>query len=154
LGGVDIKELAAEVGCLPNWLRSEFKRRGVAAPRTRRPEATVNGNGQAAADALARVAELEAENKRLSDSVKYAQERAMAAEKTVGTLRTEVSVLQREAASAARAHHSGLSETRRVVKQAYGAMSRKHHPDMGGSAKAQTVVNDCFQDLLKRFQAN
>jgi hypothetical protein len=157
--GVALAELAAEIGCLPNWLRSEMKRRGFVVARTPRPTATVNGNGQTAADARAvkaesRVAELEREVASLENRNKNLNNDWHAANQTISTLRTEVSTLQREVTSANRVNHSGLSETRRVVKQAYGAMSRKHHPDMGGSAKAQTVVNDCFQDLLKRFQTN
>lgn len=41
---------------------------------------------------------------------------------------------------------------RRIVKQAFAAMSRRFHPDMGGSPEKQTVVNLCFRDLLSRLE--
>jgi hypothetical protein len=41
---------------------------------------------------------------------------------------------------------------RRIVKQAFAAMSRRFHPDMGGSQEKQTVVNLCFRDLLSRLE--
>lgn len=40
---------------------------------------------------------------------------------------------------------------RRILKQWFGAMSRKFHPDMGGSAEKQTVLNLCYQDLTRRL---
>lgn len=46
----------------------------------------------------------------------------------------------------------GASEFRRIVKQWYGAISRKYHPDMGGSAANQTVVNVCYRDLIERLE--
>lgn len=47
---------------------------------------------------------------------------------------------------------NGASEFRRIVKQWYGAISRKYHPDMGGSAANQTVVNVCYRDLIERLE--
>ena len=40
---------------------------------------------------------------------------------------------------------------RRIVKQFYAAMSRKYHPDMGGSAREQSIVNICYKDLIERL---
>lgn len=42
---------------------------------------------------------------------------------------------------------------RRVVKQWFGAMSRKFHPDLGGSVEKQVIVNACYQDLMGRLEA-
>lgn len=41
---------------------------------------------------------------------------------------------------------------RRIIKRWYGAMSRKYHPDLGGSAERQTVVNDCYRGLAQLIE--
>jgi uncharacterized protein (DUF3820 family)/uncharacterized coiled-coil protein SlyX len=41
---------------------------------------------------------------------------------------------------------------RRLLKQTFAALSRKHHPDMGGSTERQTVVNDFHKDLIGRLE--
>lgn len=41
---------------------------------------------------------------------------------------------------------------RRIIKQAFAACSRKHHPDLGGDTKSQMVVNSCFKDILSRLE--
>jgi hypothetical protein len=41
---------------------------------------------------------------------------------------------------------------RRIVKQWFAAMSRKFHPDLGGSAEKQTIVNLLYRDLIARLE--
>jgi len=41
----------------------------------------------------------------------------------------------------------------RIVKQWYSAMSRIFHPDMGGSAEKQAVLNQCYSDLKQRLES-
>jgi hypothetical protein len=41
---------------------------------------------------------------------------------------------------------------RQLVKAWYVAMSRKHHPDHGGSSERMLVVNDCYEDLISRLE--
>ena len=40
----------------------------------------------------------------------------------------------------------------RVIKQWYTSMSRIFHPDMGGTAEKQAVLNQCYSDLKKRLE--
>ena len=40
----------------------------------------------------------------------------------------------------------------RVIRQAYGACSRLHHPDRGGTTERQAVVNQCFRELRSRLE--
>jgi hypothetical protein len=150
--GVSLKELAAEIGCLPNWLRGEMKRRGFAAVKaTTKPDT-------AAVDA--QIAELQYQkeqlannNKQLRDELSAGHVREQQAEQKLSALRAELKMAQQQAASAGTAGLNGHATAwRRLVKQSFGAMSRKYHPDMGGDVKSQTVVNACFEDLQKRFE--
>lgn len=43
---------------------------------------------------------------------------------------------------------------RRIVKRWYGAMSRKYHPDLGGSAERQAVVNECYRGLVQLIEGD
>ena len=45
-----------------------------------------------------------------------------------------------------------MEKFRRVVKVWFTTMSRKFHPDMGGSPEKQITLNLCYQDLWKRIQ--
>jgi len=40
----------------------------------------------------------------------------------------------------------------RILKQWYTSMSRIFHPDMGGTAEKQAVLNQCYNDLKKRLE--
>jgi hypothetical protein len=64
---------------------------------------------------------------------------------------TEVKQLKRALAEASREKVSDPAAFRRVVKQWYGAVSRRFHPDMGGSAASQVVANVCYQELIERL---
>jgi hypothetical protein len=46
---------------------------------------------------------------------------------------------------------SGMDMFRRVVKQVFAGLSRKHHPDAGGSVERQMVVNDFYRELIGRM---
>jgi hypothetical protein len=41
---------------------------------------------------------------------------------------------------------------RRTVKQWYASMSRRFHPDLGGSAKEMVVVNLCYDALIELLE--
>lgn len=43
-------------------------------------------------------------------------------------------------------------EFRRILKQWFGAMSRQFHPDMGGTAEKQALVNILYRDLMRRVE--
>ncbi len=43
------------------------------------------------------------------------------------------------------------AEVRCLIKAWYGRMSKRLHPDAGGSTAAQVAVNQCYQDLMKVF---
>jgi hypothetical protein len=40
-----------------------------------------------------------------------------------------------------------LEKVRYLLKRWYGEMSRKCHPDMGGSAEKQACVNECYRSM-------
>lgn len=44
-----------------------------------------------------------------------------------------------------------MDRFRRIVKGWFAAMSRKFHPDLGGSAEKQTVLNLAYRDLIGRL---
>jgi hypothetical protein len=41
---------------------------------------------------------------------------------------------------------------RRTLKQWYAGMSRRFHPDLGGSAKEMVVVNLCYDSLIELLE--
>ena len=45
------------------------------------------------------------------------------------------------------------AELRMLAKAWYGQMSRRYHPDTGGSQAAQVAVNDCYQTLIEMIAA-
>lgn len=70
----------------------------------------------------------------------------------VKELERRVAEIEAELRVARKDRPSDLDAFRRVVKQWFAAMSRKFHPDMGGSAAHQVVVNLCYQDLIRRLE--
>lgn len=64
----------------------------------------------------------------------------------------EIKRLKKALDEASRRRLADPSEFRRVVKQWYGAISRKFHPDLGGTAAQQTVANVCYQELMERLE--
>lgn len=73
------------------------------------------------------------------------QARLRELEKEVRELRAELAIVKKNTPT-------DLDVFRRIVKQAFAACSRRHHPDMGGSPEKQTIVNLCFKDLLSRLE--
>lgn len=59
--------------------------------------------------------------------------------------RAEVDRLKNELANRREMEAGAL---RVLIRRWYGAMSRKHHPDAGGSAEKQAVVNVCHGELM------
>ncbi len=43
---------------------------------------------------------------------------------------------------------------RRTIKQWYASMSRRFHPDLGGTAQEMTVVNLCHDSLIDLLEGN
>lgn len=84
------------------------------------------------------------------------EQRAKAAEKRAAELKRDVAAardgrirqLESELRAARQDRPTDADKFRRVVKRWYGAMSRKYHPDLGGSAERQMVVNDCYRGLI------
>lgn len=66
----------------------------------------------------------------------------------------EAARLKREAADLARRLKAkdeaipGLDGVRLLVRRWFGSMSRRYHPDAGGSAEQQAVVNACYRELI------
>lgn len=48
---------------------------------------------------------------------------------------------------------NGTNPLRAIVKTWYGQLSRKFHPDLGGSIEKQTVLNECRSALIKLMEA-
>lgn len=57
-----------------------------------------------------------------------------------------------ELALARKDRPSDAESFRRLLKQTYASMSRQYHPDMGGSAEKQQVVNEFYRHLIARLQ--
>lgn len=57
-----------------------------------------------------------------------------------------------ELALARKDRPSDAESFRRMLKQTYAAMSRKYHPDTGGSAEKQQVVNEFYRNLIAKLQ--
>lgn len=57
-----------------------------------------------------------------------------------------------ELALARKDRPSDAESFRRLLKQTYASMSRQYHPDMGGSAEKQQVVNEFYRNLIARLQ--
>lgn len=67
----------------------------------------------------------------------------------VTDLLNQISILSRRSSTDDKP--TDLGRFRRIIKQWFGAMSRRYHPDMGGSVAAQTVLNTCYHDLIERL---
>ena len=72
-------------------------------------------------------------------------------EQQVREMEGQLRTAERGARVAAKDQPTDLDLFRRIVKQWFGAMSRKFHPDLGGSAEKQAVLNQCYQDLIRRL---
>jgi hypothetical protein len=66
-------------------------------------------------------------------------------------LETENRELRAALDSARKDKPSDVQVFRRIVKQWFGSMSRRFHPDAGGSLERQTVLNLCYSDLMGRL---
>lgn len=69
-----------------------------------------------------------------------------AARAEIGRLEREVAELKRRVA-ANDVVIPGLDPIRVVIRRWFGAMSRRFHPDAGGTHEQQIVVNACYQEL-------
>ena len=58
-----------------------------------------------------------------------------------------------ELALARKDRPSDVERFRRLLKQTYASMSRKYHPDTGGSAEKQQVVNEFYRHLIAKLQS-
>lgn len=100
--------------------------------------------GEVAANAL-----LSDEEKLLIKQMKTSwgkdQTRLMELERENANLRAELAIVRHDVPS-------DLDLFRRIVKQWFAAMSRRFHPDLGGNAEKQTIVNLLYRDLISRLE--
>lgn len=78
--------------------------------------------------------------------------RVLALEQDVINLRKQIDHLQAELKDAQKFKMSDSVLFRRIIKQWFGAMSRKFHPDLGGDVTKQTVLNQCHSDIIRRLE--
>ena len=88
----------------------------------------------------------------LRDLLAETRRKLKEAEKHAADLELQLKSAEANARAAARDAFSDADVFRRIVKQWFGAMSRKFHPDMGGSVEKQVIVNACYRDLIGRLE--
>lgn len=87
----------------------------------------------------------------LRDLLAETRRKLKEAEKHAQNLEMQLRSQEAQIKAASRDVVTDADAFRRIVKQWFGAMSRKFHPDLGGSADRQAVVNQCYQDLIRRL---
>lgn len=79
------------------------------------------------------------------------------AQQKIDNLRAEVNRLERELRLVSHAPATDRQVAIRLVKQTFGEMSRRYHPDLHPNdpraGERQMIVNACIQDLLSRFKS-
>jgi len=89
----------------------------------------------------------------MSDELRAAMEKIL--ELAPGsTGKSRLMALERENESLKKRLEFSRGETERILKQSYGEMSRRFHPDAGGSNESQIVVNLIFEDIRQKFRKN
>lgn len=86
-------------------------------------------------------------------------------ERDESILRDKIAQLQSELARATAAKQEAVFRSaaspkagedveslRRIVKRWYGAISRRYHPDLGGTTEQQIVANGCYQEFMKLLE--
>lgn len=81
---------------------------------------------------------IQAEARRDKKTIDDLRRRLAAAEQA---MKAQAQVVMRASAKA------DVEPIRVVARRWFGRVSRKYHPDLGGSAEAQTIVNACYQEL-------
>lgn len=76
---------------------------------------------------------------------------AVADTNEIARLRAEVSSLKRQMKSRDEAI-PGADGVRLLIRRWFGSMSRRFHPDAGGTAEQQSVVNICYRELTTMLE--
>lgn len=133
---------------------------------TEPPTSPETGNGQtevqrlnaSLANALRDVRDLEATIVNLRGDI-IARDRTINAQRAeLDPLRARIATLQVQMSNAQQFGRNGtdnptdMERFRRILKGVFSLMSRKHHPDVGGTVERQTVVNDFYRELVKKME--
>lgn len=68
----------------------------------------------------------------------------------IGRLKAEIAQLKKDAK--AKDRPGEIHGVKLIVRRWFGVMSKRFHPDAGGSAEQQTVVNVCYRELTTMLE--